>query len=349
MRRKLLELLVCTGCSAKLDCLITEADGEEISAGILTCLQCSKKYPIARGIPRFVGDDDYASSFGYQWNLFRSEQIDSLNATRLSENRFYSETGWTPEWLKGKWILDAGCGAGRFLDIASQTDCEVVGVDISSAVDAAAATIGDRPNVHIVQASLYELPFRPGAFDGCYCIGVIQHTPDPEKSVRSLPRLLKPGGRIAVTIYEHRRWTKLNAKYLIRPFTKRLSKKTLLFTVKGLMPLLFPITEVAFRIPYAGRLFMHSIPVANYVHESELTIGQRYRWAVLDTFDMWSPKYDQPQKEAEVTKALVAEGIENVQRLPNPGLNLIGQKTGKTQLLAGITRNSHSNTRGSRE
>ena len=103
-----------------------------------------KQYPVENGIPRFVEIDNYASSFGYQWNRFKSEQIDSINGTRLSEKRFYSETQWTKEWMKGKWILDAGCGAGRFLDVASDSEAQVVGLDIIGAIDAAGSNVGGR-------------------------------------------------------------------------------------------------------------------------------------------------------------------------------------------------------------
>jgi 2-polyprenyl-3-methyl-5-hydroxy-6-metoxy-1,4-benzoquinol methylase len=332
MEMKLLEILVCPKCFGNLALTNSgAADAEEIIEGKLDCHNCQKTYPIENGIPRFVERENYASSFGYQWNRFKSEQIDSINGTGLSTHRFHSETGWTKEWMKEKWILDAGCGAGRFLDVASKADCEVVGIDISNAVDAAKANLAGRRNVHLVQASIYELPFRNETFDGCYCIGVIQHTPEPQKTVSALPRLLKVGGKIAVTIYERKRWTLLYSKYLVRPVTKRLNKKLLLLLIKGSMPVLFPITEVMFRIPRLGPYFMFAIPIANYVNESSLTWRQRYDWAILDTFDMLSPQYDQPQTQEDTEHTLKSEGIEDIQRLGNPGLNLIGRKAAPRQ------------------
>src|SRR5262245_60141609 len=143
MRPKLLGLLVCPDCHGQLECQTTEVgpDGD-ILAGALRCSACEVAYGIERGIPRFVPSKNYASSFGYQWNRFRQEQIDALNGTQQSERRLRTETGWDTDWLKQKWILDAGCGAGRFLEVASRTEaCEVVGVDISSAVDAARETL----------------------------------------------------------------------------------------------------------------------------------------------------------------------------------------------------------------
>jgi SAM-dependent methyltransferase len=327
MHLRLLSSLVCPQCGADLSCTAAELEGEdEVVTGRLECTANAHQFPIENSIPRFVPRDNYGASFGYQWNRFKLEQIDSANGTDLSAKRFFAETGWTRQWLKDKWVLDAGCGAGRFLDVVSNSEAEVVGLDISSAIDAARANLAGRPNVHFVQASIYELPFRAGAFDGCYCIGVVQHTPDPQQTMQALPRVLRRGGRIAVTVYERKPWTMLYSKYLLRHWTKRLDKDRLLSGIKGAMTVLFPLTNLLFRLPLVGRVFMFVIPVANYVHEPTLTRRQRYDWAILDTFDMLSPQFDQPRTQQEVEEALSAEGIGDIRRLPNPGLNIIGEK-----------------------
>ena len=327
MQRELLEILVCPACKADLACAEARAENNEILEGSLSCSACAKEYPISGGIPRFVESDDYASSFGYQWNRFRQEQIDSFNGTTLSADRFWTETGWTPETMKGKWVLDAGCGAGRFLDIASQADANIVGIDISSAIDAARSNMEGRSNVHFIQASIYGLPFREGTFDFCYSIGVIQHTPDPRESLKAIGRVIKSGGRFAATIYGRKPWTKLYSKYWYRPFTKRMKKETLLNGIEKIMPAAFSITNFLFRLPgVVGRGFQFVIPVANYVHEPQLTERDRYAWAILDTFDMLSPYYDQPMTEEEAVSALADVGIA-ARRTTAPGLNLVGQRS----------------------
>ncbi|MDQ6786006.1 MAG: methyltransferase domain-containing protein [Acidobacteriota bacterium] len=326
MQEKLLEILECPKCHGTLNCSRETIENEEIIAGRLSCQGCSEIYPIENGIPRFVERGNYASSFGYQWNIFKREQLDSYNGTTLSADRLYSETGWSKDWLKGKLILDAGCGAGRFLDVVSQTEAEVVGIDISTAIDAAKDSLADRKNLHFVQASIYDLPFRHEVFDGCYCIGVVQHTPEPSATFPSLFRVLKQGGKFATSIYERKPWQLLYSKYWYRPFTKKMSKEKLLGAIQKIMPVAFPVTNVLFRIPVLGRLFWHAIPVANYVHEKALTSEQRYNWAVLDTFDMLSPQYDQPQTQAEVEQSLKQSGAVEIKRLKTAGLNIIGQK-----------------------
>ncbi|MCX7640300.1 MAG: hypothetical protein N2Z23_07655 [Pyrinomonadaceae bacterium] len=95
------------------------------------------------------------------------------------------------------------------------------------------------------------------------------------------------------------------------------------------MSILFPITDLLFRLPALGKLFSFIIPVANYVNERRLTREQRYNWAILDTFDMLSPEFDLPMTEQEAFTILKENDIEEILRLKNPGLNLVGRK--KTQ------------------
>lgn len=315
----LLSVLACPGCGAQL-CV----EGSD-----LECAGCSQRYPVVDGIPRFApATEGYADSFGYQWNRFRATQLDTVTRVPLSEERFLTETGWSADWLSDKIVLDVGCGAGRFAEVASRHARAVIAMDYSSAVDATRANLVDRPNVHVVQGDVYRLPFRDDAFGGCYCIGVLQHTPDPAAAASALPRVVRPGGRIAVTVYERRPLTRLNSKYLLRPLTRRMQPPQLLLLVRVAMPVLFVATEVLFRLPALKRVFKHMIPVANYVGERRLSIRERYRWAVVDTLDMLSPRYDEPQTEDQLRSALSAGGAVSIARLPNAGLNLVALTPG---------------------
>ncbi len=327
MNLKLLNILRCPACKSNLICHSEKADEKgSIIEGSLECSQCHKNYPIIRSIPRFVSMDNYATSFGYQWNLYKYTQVDKFSKTSHSEKRFFAETKWSKESVNNNWILEVGCGNGRFIDVCSSMDCQVVGVDISSAIDAAGELFQDRENVHLIQASIYELPFADGVFDKCYSIGVIQHTPDPKQSINALPKLIKKDGQIALTIYERRPWTPFYGKYVVRRLTKRLNKKVLLSAIKLASPILFPVTEILFKIPVLKNVFKFIIPYANYTDMTKLSIKQRYEWAILDTFDMLSPAYDSPMTEASVRKCLENSRMKNIRRLANPGVNMIAVK-----------------------
>jgi SAM-dependent methyltransferase len=208
-------------------------------------------------------------------------------------------------------VLDAGCGCGRFAEVAAEKGARVIAVDYSRAVDAAARNLGRFPNVAFVQGDLLRPPIKEGAVPFVYSIGVLQHTPDPCRALASVLRLLAPGGRFAFTIYGRRWYTRLNAKYLIRPLTRRLPPRLLLRAIEALMPVVFPVTDMVFSLPVLGRVAQFMIPVANYVDKTGFTPGQRYREAILDTFDMLSPAFDRPMTADEVRGVFARLGIDD--------------------------------------
>jgi hypothetical protein len=65
-----------------------------------------------------VPESNYADNFGMQWNHFRQTQLDSYSGLPNSSDRFWLATHWSPVSLKDQWVLDVGCGAGRFAEVA---------------------------------------------------------------------------------------------------------------------------------------------------------------------------------------------------------------------------------------
>ncbi|HEX2679825.1 MAG TPA: class I SAM-dependent methyltransferase, partial [Candidatus Dormibacteraeota bacterium] len=150
-------------CKGGLHLDPTPASRQAIDEGTLRC-QSGHTYAVVRGIPRFVASDGYAANFGFEWNLHNKTQLDT-SSKHESEDTFIEKTGFKREDLAGKLVLDVGCGMGRFSDVVSRWGATIVGIDLTSAVDAAYANIGARENVHLAQADIFNLPFRDGTFD----------------------------------------------------------------------------------------------------------------------------------------------------------------------------------------
>ena len=327
MREKLLPLLVEPTTHAELRPENLVRDGNQIVSGDLVSVATGKKYPIVRGIPRFVPDSVYAENFGKQWNMFREVQVDSETRAGHSKERYQAEVGWSEDEVKGKWVLDAGCGAGRFAEVAAARGGDFVGLDISSAVDATKKTLERFPNTDVVQASMLDMPFRPGTFDFAYTIGVLQHTPDPEGACTAVASMAKTnGGRFAMTAYARQPWTKLNTKYLIRPLTKRLPDELLLSAIQKAMPYVYPVVDTLYGIPGVRRVARFALPVAAYPERTEYTPEQRYAEAVLDTFDMLAPAYDSPMTWQEIERALRKAGARDWTFRTKVPINVFGTR-----------------------
>lgn len=311
MRAELLEILRCPVTGASLALSGAQMNGKEIEMGELSTPDGAHRYPIRNGIPRFVPEDNYAASFGMQWNRFRRTQLDSVSGVPISRDRFQRFTGWTATDLAGKRVLDVGCGAGRFAEIALEAGAWLVALDYSGAVDAARANLSSHEHLQVVQGDIFALPFALAQFDFVYCLGVLQHTPDVRRAFLSLPPMLTPGGKIAVDVYP---WLLRNlawSKYWLRPITRRFPTNTLFHLVERATPAMLAVSRVITRLPVVGRYLRYLIPVVNYEGTYALTEAQLLEWAVLDTFDMLAPAHDHPQRQSTLAAWLAEAGLDD--------------------------------------
>jgi ubiquinone/menaquinone biosynthesis C-methylase UbiE/uncharacterized protein YbaR (Trm112 family) len=293
--------LLCPNCDFALS----------TGSGGLICQKCKTVVPIISGIPRFVPPENYSESFGLQWNRFAKTQLDSTQGTDRSRKRFETETSWNSQDLKDKFVLDAGCGSGRFSEIAISHGAKLIAVDYSNAVEAANNNLKSEKSL-VLQGDLISLPLSDQCLDYVYCIGVLQHTSNPDKIVKELLRCLKIGGELTLTFYENSSWhVKFYSKYLIRPITKRMSHALLLSVIEVSAPIWFPTTSFLFRLPTPiSKIFRFVIPVANYVEYHYTNRSCAIDEAILDTFDMLSPVYDKPIKKSEILKWVASSEFE---------------------------------------
>lgn len=307
-----IQLFHCPRCRGDVELHAEPDRGGRVETGELRCRKCGAAYPIHRGIPRFVPPENYSSTFGFQWNRFRKTQLDSYSGLPISRDRFFRQTGWTPAALKGRRILDVGCGAGRFTEIALHAGAHVVAMDYSNAVEACRANFGDHERLVVVQADVYQLPFRPAQFDFVYCFGVLQHTPDVRAAFLALGEPLRPGGQLAIDLYPRQRANVLWPKYWLRPLTRRVPAERLFPLVERMVAALLPISLAIGRVPGIGRKLRYAVPVVNYEGILPLSSAQLKEWAILDTFDMLAPRYDQPQTTERVRAWFQAAAYEDV-------------------------------------
>jgi SAM-dependent methyltransferase len=296
---RVLAVLRCLKCGARL---LNQADG-------LVCAGCGAVYPLVNGVVRFVDAENYAGSFGFQWTLYNQTQLDSSISQR-SEDAFRGRTGFTPEDLAGKLVLDVGCGMGRFAEVATRWGAWVVGIDLSQAVEAAARNLRDR-DADILQADVFKLPFAEESFDFIYSIGVLHHTPDCERAFKALPRLLKPGGRIAVWLYSaYNPWYRMSDVY--RKITRRTKPRTLHALCKIVVPL-YAVHQVLRKVPLVGRPASSALAWL-----LPMSFNKDATWRVLDTFDWYSPWYQSKHTYEEVFRWFESCGLQDLRVIEQP-------------------------------
>lgn len=281
---------------------VHEADGDEIIRGELIGEQ-GDAFEIVDGIPRFCPKENYAESFGFQWNVYSRNQLDSATPfENISRERLFRTTGW-PENMKGQRVLEAGSGMGRFTEVLADTGADVFTFDYSRAVEANRRNNGHHQNVHICQADIYNPPYEQKSFDKVMCMGVLQHCPSPKNAFLSLCRFLKPGGEIVVDVYALGWFCLLLGKYYVRPITRLLPAKVLHPMVKFHVGMVFPVTRFMEKtVGRPGSVLSWMLAVASYGRHIQADDKVLKELAVMDTFDMLAPAYDRPKTAGMVRK-----------------------------------------------
>lgn len=214
MKTSVFDYICCPKCSGKLRQDIAELDRTEIITGRAMCTVCNRIYPIINGVVRMVDyellDDRQAQTLGVfsaKWNHFGEVTIDE-KAFAISREWLFSRYGWGDDggvvnyFADKNIILDAGSATGRYANyFANISGKTVFGAEISDGVDTAFKYYRETPNVHFVQASITELPFKQEMFDFILCDGVLHHTTNPRDNFRKLVSLLSKGGELAIYLY----------------------------------------------------------------------------------------------------------------------------------------------------
>lgn len=270
---------------------------------------------VVHDIPRFVSDE-YATNFGLQWRTFATVQLDSRNGTNLSKGRLERCLGTSINELKGLNVLEAGCGAARFTEHLVGAGANVHCIDLSSAVDANKEIIGDASNYQIAQASIYDIPYQNNMFDVVICLGVVQHTPNPEKTIFSLWEKVKPGGKLVIDHYRVGLKGILRMSNIYRRYILRMQPERALSVTGRMVERWFPL-HWAFK---ERVLFQHALgmisPVTFYFFKNypHLTKDYYLQLAKLDTHDYLTDYYKHFRSIPRIRKILAelpgAEGVE---------------------------------------
>ena len=337
----------------------------EIEAGILVC-NSDHIFPIVGSIPRMLPDAFYGldsfidvfkdhlplqkiqtaiegketrtfaqmqkntqESFGYQWLRY------DFNHEREDREVFLSDSQLSEEELREKVILDAGCGMGRYTRMAGQMGGEVVGIDLSWSILKAHQKTSDNPCIHIIQGDLLNLPFRKKQFDIIYSLGVLHHTPDPQKAFTNLSACLKEKGIISIWVYgtagkfrdfktnplrrERRKYANNDITKGIHWFIvgvrELLSNTVRLVTTRIYLPLLYLLCY-----PLAA---LGKVPLLKYLTAS---VHSNWKVRLQENFDWFSPQYQSHHTKEEVAGWFNEVNLETASVLEHGFIPKVGLK-----------------------
>lgn len=276
----------------------------------------SKPVRMDSGIARFIDRDTYADNFGSQWKKFPRTQLDSYTGVPLSRDRLIRCLGNELfRSLAGKHVLEAGCGAGRFTEVLLAEGALVTSVDLSDAVDANAVNFPPGQNHQIMQADILKLPFHPRQFDLVICLGVLQHTPNPEETMARLYDQVRPGGWLVIDHYawtDRGRWTSLKPFY--RAWLKRQPERKRWEIIEGMVNRFLPVHRTLKNFYPAWFLLCRVSPIVTFYRTLPMLSEPLQReFALLDTHDSLTDWHKHLRTQQQIQSRLEAIGARNIE------------------------------------
>jgi len=301
--------------------------GAELTVGAAG-LECAQGclVPVVNGIPRFVDSSLYAAAFGRQWKAHPRTQLDSYTGVPISRERLTRCLGGAVEIVRGRSVLEVGCGAGRFTEILLAAGASVLACDLSDAIEVNARNCGPRPGYFACQADILHLPVAPASFDVVIALGVVQHTPSPEAAIAALAAAVRPGGQLVLDHYTVRprdTWYfrllgRLFPRMVVREVLVRLPPAASSRAADALSHALLPLHRLFWRpgpLARTARVVLRKLsPLADYYDRfPQLGPERLAEWSILDTHDAVTDRYKHFRNPDQIRAALLACGLIDVE------------------------------------
>ena len=142
-------------------------------------------------------DSDVVKAFGEEWGKFAVHTDESVRELRKEYFDIVDETMVN----KDSYMIDIGCGSGRWTDYFTDKAGFIEAIDPSEAVLVADNMLGKNKNVRVTKASVDTIPWPDETFDFGMSIGVLHHIPDTRQALIDCVKKIKIGGHFYVYLY----------------------------------------------------------------------------------------------------------------------------------------------------
>jgi ubiquinone/menaquinone biosynthesis C-methylase UbiE len=187
---------------------------------------------------------------------------------------------------EGHSVLDVGCGEGYLLRKAARRAWLALGIDLVEAHVRASrdgppdSCRSRRSRIELAVADGQRLPFADASFDRIICTETLEHVADAQRALRELARVLRPGGRVAVSVPHL--FCEAILYRLIRGYMEFPGGHRRIFTARALT---WALARAGLQ-PYAGHL-RDSLEAAYWILLSLLSRPPRRFDGVLAALERW--------------------------------------------------------------
>lgn len=317
-------------------------EGLEFSLG-------AQPFVVRDGLPRSsklvsAAQAQTRETFGFKWK--KVDTFDSpASLTRMREwliERYgdLATEPWLAEHGEQPLLIDAGCGAGMSgLELLGPLLPRIryLGVDVSEAVDVARQRFAKQGQpCGFLQADISDLPLPPGSVDLIFSEGVLHHTNSTENALKSLARLLKPGGRFLFYVYKKKGPIREFTDDYLREKLQSMSPDESWKAMEPLTQLGISLGELNAEVDIPDPIDVLGIPAGRinvqrlfYWHVAKMFYRPDLSFDEMNhiNFDWYAPANAARQSPEEVRTWCVEAGL-SVERevIEDAGITIIGRK-----------------------
>jgi uncharacterized protein YbaR (Trm112 family)/SAM-dependent methyltransferase len=307
MRQWGLEYLACPVDGSPLDLHDAHREGDDIVSGRLVS-RSGRSYPIVHGVPRFVGSTANQSeasveSFGFEWNELNFDSF-FVNWREHVVGRNFGSL----DYFEDRVILECGSGSGMHARWMLENGARrVVSLELSHSVDGILrknlAGLEDRSLV--VQCDIAEAPIRKGSADVIYCINVVQHTEDPQRTTQRLYELLGPSSELYINYYWREEKMPLGFHF------RELMRQHVFGNLPNRVTLgIFRVLAGAAMVPGLDAALVRMLLIRGEVPAGPGYLRRKYRQTVLNSYDYYgSHSYQHYFTADDLRRLFAASGI----------------------------------------
>jgi uncharacterized protein YbaR (Trm112 family) len=336
LKESLVKIIRCPRCGDHLEIKAAHIDKGEIESGSLSCPDCSATYAIRRYVPRLVDRENYSDSWGKLWTETGELLRDSATGIPFHYNALHGEySGQDGVWRDGR-------SPFGFAEHLVNTCAEVTSVDMSNSVDVLPVALLTRPNLNVVQVDINSTILTLEFFDLVWMFQVLQHTPSPADTLKSVHRLLKDGGQLSFTSYGGARYEPFYYRV-----TRRMDDKLMWSLISYYVPMLVPIKYrfMTAGLPGLSRLIARALHLADprniyfatrqgfadeYVHgqvwKRSRDKDRLMRYVVVNTYDRITPKYTNSATAETIRQWTYAADFSHVETWGRGGVRAVATR-----------------------
>lgn len=268
-------------------------------------------------------DHETVSSFGEEWSKFSSFSEKEIQNAGDQYFDIVPLNAYT-----GKYVLDVGCGTGRWSKYLSRKVGALEAIDPSDAVYSAAALLQDEEHVRITRASADNIPFPDNSFDLVFSLGVLHHIPDTHEAMRRCVEKVKPGGYFLVYLYYNFENRGLVFKSIFH--ISNVIRRVVSILPSAIKSVVCDILAVLFYLPFVlVTKLMKAIGLAKVIKYIPLSYYADKSMNIIrnDSLDRFGTPLEQRYSRAEIEHMMTSCGLTNITFSTNePFWHAIGQK-----------------------